>query len=262
MQDINIQKLLDQYRRGPLTADQEVLLEQALEQGLIQLEQLEDLQKLQEQIQFEAPEVDNREERAAFWEALQAEQKHAAPTKQGLMERIFQFFSPVQITYSLALLVFGLALGLWLRPATGDNQQIGQLSAEVQQMKEMMMLTMLDKPSSSERLKAVSMSQDINEASEAVVNALFRTLNQDKNVNVRLATIEALSNYADSPSTRQRLIKSIRFQDSPLVQMALAELMVRMQERGSIDALEQLLGRDNVPEEVKTKIKSSIDILL
>ena len=124
------------------------------------------------------------------------------------------------------------------------------------------MLSMLEKESATQRLKAVSLTSDMDQVSEKVTNALFATLNNDENVNVRLAALEALTSFSKESTVRAKLIGSIATQDSPLVQMALAELMVSIQEKKSVDALKQLLQNEKTPKEVKTKISESIKVLI
>jgi hypothetical protein len=124
------------------------------------------------------------------------------------------------------------------------------------------MLSMLEKESATERLKAVSLSSDMNQVSKKVTSALFKALNGDENVNVRLAALDVLMNYAKDGDVRAELIKSISVQDSPLVQVALAELMVTLQERKSVTELKKLLKNDKTPKEVKGKIEKSISVLI
>jgi HEAT repeat protein len=126
----------------------------------------------------------------------------------------------------------------------------------------MLMLSMLEKESATDRLKAVSLTSDLDKVSKKVTDALIQTLNNDPNVNVRLATLEALGEYAKSPDVRVQLVKSIPAQDSPLVQMALAELMVALHEKSSVNELKKIMEGESTPKEVKQKIKESIDVLI
>lgn len=166
--------------------------------------------------------------------------------------------------YSIILIATGLGIGWLSAGGTSNNasEDIAQLSEEVYQMKEMMMLSLLEQESTSERLKAVHLTSDLGEVTEEITDALFRTLNNDENVNVRLATLEALYPYADNPKVRAGLIQSIALQDSPLVQVALAEMMVALQEKNSIDQLKSILDNASTPEEVKREIENSINHLI
>ncbi|GAA4033205.1 hypothetical protein GCM10022409_16910 [Hymenobacter glaciei] len=124
-----------------------------------------------------------------------------------------------------------------------------------------MLLTMLQNPSATQRLRAVGQSKEIAKANEEVVTALLSTLNNDSNVNVRLATLEALAQLGQDPVVRQGLVRSLTLQDSPLVQSALADVMVQLQVRRSVQPLRQLLRQTGLNETVKTKIESSIQTL-
>ena len=99
-------------------------------------------------------------------------------------------------------------------------------------------------------------------ASQKVTNALLETLNNDENVNVRLAAIEALKPYSKNGTVREQLIRSIANQDSPLVQVALAEAMAQLQVKSSVKELRKILESDKTPDDAKTRIKQSIDVLI
>lgn len=167
-----------------------------------------------------------------------------------------------RVAYSLALLLIGVGAGYWLqespRPTVAYQQQVDTLSKQVQEMRQMMMLSMLENPAASERLKAVSYTEEISDVDEQVIDALLTTLNNDSNVNVRLVTLEALAKLANSPKVREGLVQSITTQESPLVQSALADVMVKLQEKRSIKPLRQLLKDDNLNHLVKGKIEQSI----
>ena len=51
-------------------------------------------------------------------------------------------------------------------------------------------------------------------------------------------------------------------QESPLVQLNLAELMAAIQEKKSVSELQKLVDSDNTPKEVKDKIRKSIAVLI
>jgi HEAT repeat protein len=159
------------------------------------------------------------------------------------------------------LILSGFSVGYFLQSPAQKNEVV-ELSQEVSDLKEMMMLSLLEKESATQRLKAVSLTSEMNEVSDKVTNALFLALNQDENINVRLAALEAIKPYVGKSSVRTKLIESIDSQTSPLVQVALAELMVSIQEKKSVNALKQLLDKESTPSEVKDRISESIKILI
>ena len=98
--------------------------------------------------------------------------------------------------------------------------------------------------------------------SKKVIDALFTTLNEDPNVNVRLITLEALVKLSNEPKVRAGLVQSITLQESPLLQSAIADVMVKLQEKSSVQGLQKLLHRKDLNGMVKLKIEQSIHKLI
>lgn len=172
----------------------------------------------------------------------------------------------LRLAYSLGLLAMGVLGGYWLnsgpKPAAADQQQLAALAAQVGEMRQMMLLSLIDNPSATERLRAVGYTKELPDPNARVVNALLSTLNQDPNVNVRLATLDALTPLAQADATvRLGLVHALARQESPLVQAALADAMVQLQERRSVPPLRRLLKQANLDDRVKSKIEQSIQTL-
>ncbi|MDO7846427.1 HEAT repeat domain-containing protein [Hymenobacter sp. M29] len=171
----------------------------------------------------------------------------------------------LRAVYSLCLVSVGLIGGYWLnrQPAapSGEQQQLATLAAQVTQMRQVMVLSLIDNPSATERLRAVGYTKDLSAPNAKVVSALLSTLDHDPNVNVRLATLEALAPLADDPTVRLGLVHSLPKQDSPMVQAALADVMVQLQERRSVQPLRRLLQQPGLDESVKSKIEQSIQTI-
>ena len=125
-------------------------------------------------------------------------------------------------------------------------------------MREMMMKSLLQNPSASERIRGVSYTSEITTVNPGVIEALLTTLNNDQNVNVRLMTLEALTHYASNPAVRAGLVESIPQQESPLVQAALADVMLKLQEKNAIRPFKKLLQQKNLNSLVRTKIETTI----
>jgi len=170
------------------------------------------------------------------------------------------------LAFSIILLVVGLTTGyLFHKPAqttVAYSRQIDSLSSQVSEMKQLMMLALLQDPSASQRIRAVSYTEDMSSVNRKVIDALFSTLNEDPNVNVRLATLEALVTLADEPMVREGLVRSINLQESPVMQSAIADIMVKLQEKSSVQSLQKLLGKKDLNKMVKTKIENSIQKLI
>jgi hypothetical protein len=261
MESLRGQELVNRYHAGQLTATEQRELENLIEKGEVELEQLTSLSQLHlkiDAIQFPQPseDLDDR-----FYQML-------ALTKREERQSFSwsNFFSWPDLAPKLALasvtLIIGLVAGYLVRPAApAQNDQISALVNQVSSLQEVMMLNMLEKESAAERLKAVSLTSEMKGASKQVTSALIKTLNNDENVNVRMAALEALIPYVGESEVREAIIRSIAVQDSPLVQVALAELMAKIQEKSSVEELQKIIQSDKTPTEVKNKIKESIKIL-
>ena len=184
---------------------------------------------------------------------------------ENLVQAVRQFIIPqwtVQLTFSLLLVGLGWLIGFRMnrneKASTAYTEQIDTLANQIQEMRQVMMLTLIENPSATERLRAVSYTNDITHADEKVIEALFSTLNNDPNVNVRLVTLEAITQFANDPLVREQLVHSLTKQDSPMVQVALADVMVKLQEKRSIKAFKQMLRQDDLNELVKNKIEQTI----
>jgi uncharacterized protein YneF (UPF0154 family) len=214
-------------------------------------------------------EPDAEKMRTDFYDMLYAYKRATVQARSGwfssLREKIAEVWRPayaIQVLTGIVLLLVGWAGGYWFSPQRADNHQLSQLTKEVQQMRETMVLTMLEKPAATERLKAVNYTQNLEKVDEKVIQALLQTLNNDPNVNVRLVTIETLRQLAANPSVREGLIQSIPRQESPLVQIALADVMVGLNEKRSVSALKELLKQKNLDAAVKGKLEQSVKVLL
>jgi hypothetical protein len=179
-------------------------------------------------------------------------------------QQLWQLQPRWPMAYNLAIMVIGLSLGFWFLRSTksADGEKIQALASQVHELKQTMMLSLLENPSASERIRGVSYTSEIKHADKEVIDALLATLNNDPNVNVRLSTLDALAGLANHPEVREGLVKSITEQDSPLLQSAIADVMLKLQEKSSVNSFKKLLKQKNLDQGVKQKIKQTISRLI
>jgi len=190
------------------------------------------------------------------------EKQHPLLDFAGRIREYWTFQARPGLAFSVLLVIIGLTAGYLLHRPGGNsvasNRQIDSLSSQVMEMKQLVMLSLLQNPSASQRILAVGYTEEIPNVNNKVIDALLTTLNEDPNANVRLMTLEALVKYSDSPRVREGLVQSISLQDSPLLQSAIADVMVRLQEKKSVHSLQQLLQKKDLNLMVKRKIEQSI----
>lgn len=208
-----------------------------------------------------SPEMDKR-----FYHMLDQYEKEVAETADSFWSRAQQqvshWLQGGKISWAVGLVLFllGIFSGQFLQPRAGSGE-LQQLSQEVKQMRELTLLTLIKQSSVTDRLKGIHLTKDISQPDENIIHALSETLNNDPNINVRLSALEALAQLADNPEVRKRLIEAIPHQDSPLIQMSLAELMLILQEDNSLDALKELLQSPQIEPDVEAHVKATINSL-
>jgi hypothetical protein len=169
------------------------------------------------------------------------------------------------MAYSFVIGLIGFGCGYLLfhsSKGSKQDQQLEALTSQVHELKQTMMLALLENPSASERIRGVSYTSEIKHADKEVINALLATLNNDPNVNVRLSTLDALAHLANHPEVREGLIQSIAQQDSPLLQSAIADVMLKLQEKRSVKSFRELLKQKDLNPGVRDKIKQTITQLI
>jgi HEAT repeat protein len=95
-----------------------------------------------------------------------------------------------------------------------------------------------------------------------VLSALLYTVNNDASVNVREAAVEALHAFGASPVTRTAIVQSIRKQTSPLVQIALIDLLVDLKVTDAAPELKKLSVDAAVDVSVRERAKAALGKLL
>src|SRR5688500_729266 len=184
MDHAHIDRLLSRLSSGLATAAERKEIEDLIEAGVVDISDIETLQLIQNKvaaIDMPAPSaaLDER-----FYAMLAKEKQKQKPSR---LRELFSWPWP-QLAPRLAMasvaLILGLAAGYLLRsPEVNTNTrdtQIDALSQQVSELQEMMMLSLLEKGSTTERLKAVSLTQQMDEASKKVTGALIHTLNNDE----------------------------------------------------------------------------------
>lgn len=200
-----------------------------------------------------------------FYTMLNAEKAKANSVKSDrTFERIWQVVFGTnggRLAFGMVVLIFGVVLG---RGYSGSAYQseLKTLSSQVSEMQQLMSVAMLDGDAVSERLKGVQMSSELVSSNTEVTSAMFVTLNNDESTNVRMAALNLLAQYANDPIIREGLINSISQQESPLMQLAMAELMVELQEKKSVKEFNDILEDEFTPEEVKTTLRESVNKIM
>lgn len=169
-----------------------------------------------------------------------------------------------QAVAALLVLGLGLALGFGVArytAAPSPSPELGALHRELQDLRHMVTLSLMQQQSATDRLKGVSWSGQIVAPGNDIVQALLDALANDPNVNVRLASLDALERFADRETVRRAALDAMQTQMSPLVQIALIDFIVKTGERGSLDVLKRMAGDPQVHEAVRQRATWGVRML-
>ena len=259
-----IRDLVDRFNRTELDESGLAELERLIEGGAIDLHEFPSLQTLHERLEAVIAEP-GKEMDISFYAMLHKAQREE---KAGIWKMFYEWTKfPgygtlfLKTAFSLLLVLAGIGIGALLN-TSANRKELNRLSDELTRMQQTVMLTLLDKSSATERLRAINLTGNIEEADDRVIDALLKTLDQDENVNVRLAAIDALLKYSGSEKVRMGLIASITSQELPIMQVALADAMVLIQEKRGIEPMRELIKRENIDVAVRNRLEKSIDQLI
>ncbi|MCX6629872.1 MAG: HEAT repeat domain-containing protein [Candidatus Solibacter sp.] len=191
---------------------------------------------------------------AAYQAGMAAAQPSVAPAVN--KRRVVWFPArPVwQAAMAAGLLLGGILLGRYLPQAgAGGNAEMAQLRGQVETLHQMVALSMLQQQSPSARMRGVSYSEKFAQPDPQVLDALLQAVNHDSNVNVRLSAVDALQKFAADREVAQAMVTSIAGQESPLVQIALIDMLVQMNARVVASGLARISKDTQLDEMVRQR---------
>ncbi|MTI88718.1 MAG: HEAT repeat domain-containing protein [Balneolaceae bacterium] len=256
------EQLIADYLKGNLDEQGKQKIEELLAKGEIDFIDFRAMEQLYDELKMVPVPEPGPQQSSRFYEMLEKQKQLSALS---ITERIAVFFKKgiAQLTmprlaYACLLLIAGGFIGVQF----GNNdEEMEQLSTQMQEMRQMMMISMLEGPSTTDRLKAVHISSQITSADDQAVSALLFTLNNDPSINVRVQAIEALKRWGKDEYVRKGLINAIAKQESPIVIIELADAMIELELKNSAKEFKQLLEERELEYNVKQKLESSIAAL-
>lgn len=182
-----------------------------------------------------------------FERAILAEQKTVK--NQGRLILL----SPIvlRLAAAVALVISGVAIGYWINKNQQREEELVALKKEVEATKKLMMGMLVNQQSASQRMLGTTVAFKLDKADDDIVNALVKALNEDTNLNVRLAAMDALSKFHEQEHVRKALIASLATQTDPVVQINLIRLLVELKEKESLKELLRITNDEELLPAVK-----------
>lgn len=232
------------------------------------LDELRDSQEILKLISEEEMVKPDDSLRINFYHMLHSEiKKSEAYKSSSILKSTTPWYSPgrYRIAAAIALLICGTFIGVFIHTVLNnsyDSKEIKQLRAEVSDLKKSTMFTMLQQESSSDRIQAVSYVNELGDPDQNVIDVLVKTLNNDKNVNVRMAAAYALSKFANQRSVCDSLVRSLSLQNDPILQVTLINILAERKVKSALRPVQEIIANKSTLKEVRAVAENSLRVLI
>ena len=256
--DAEMKDLLIDYVDGNLTGELKEFVEKQLAKDEAVQQEYHRLQELSHLMHSDPQFEPDSTLRDDFLLAIEEELENVemAPGKNKV--KFMPWNSSWKVAAAIALLVASVFVGKWAWQRNVEDNALMALKKEMEATKNLVLASLQDKASASQRLKGVNAAFQVDDLDAEVIRVLIKTMNDDENVNVRLAAVQALSKFTDRPEVKEGLIRALEQQKEPLVQIALINLMVELREQRAIKKLEQIIEDEATLETVKDEAHMAV----
>lgn len=263
-----LEPIMIDYLDGKLDGNRNQEIEKHLETCERCLDELRDTQKMLELISNEEMIKPDDSLKINFYHMLHNEIRKNEIRKNdtNLIKQIKWYDKSVyRIAAGIALLICGTFLGILVNSGinnSGQAKELSQLKSEVNELRKTAMFTMLKDESSTYRIQAVNYADEMDYPDENIINALVETLNNDRNINVRMAAAYALAKFASLRSVCDSLVTSLSFQSDPILQITLINILVDLGEKNALEPIQKIINSDETLDEVKTVAAKGARLLI
>ena len=255
-----IGSVVSDYVSGDLDVFEESLVEVHVEQ-CVSCRQAIDLWRKLELLPQEQPSSDLRFRFEARLASTRDSDSKSALLVAGLKKDVWfpvmhgaRFHLSVpSVALALVLLVIGFVAGKYGDVNSKHESEIADLRSELTSVHQSLALTLMREESASDRLRGVTLSVREQHPDLTVLTALLYTLRHDSSVDVRLASLDAVSRYESEQLVQDGLVEALKVRQSPLVQIGLIELMVDLRQTSVLPTLRGLARDTSVNEAVRER---------
>ena len=291
---MNCQRVQDgfiDYQDGSLPPDESAALRSHLASCPTCQREWSALQEITRKLDsFPADETPSPRLREQFYAMLETHQRDADSVSPFALarSRIDRFFAALlpstpalQFAGALTALAVGVFAGArYFQPpapvvatpiaatSPADAARLAKLEQEIvdqkSQMKEMGSLvsaSLLLQKSTSERMQTVLATMDLKSPDRKVLSDLVGALAFDPSVNVRLSAVEALAQHADDRLVRAGLLSALPRESSPLVQVAMIELLTSIRETDAVPIFDRLSRDETADKDVRESARRALAVL-
>ena len=136
----------------------------------------------------------------------------------------------------------------------GLNRNTAKYEKQLVQMKQQVALTLMESNSASKRIQAVTYSEELDETNTEILDALIHMMNNDHQINVRLAAATALSKHVTNEKVREALILLLEEESNPNMQLELIQILSTILDERIKPSLKRIQEDKNTSPTIKKAI--------
>lgn len=282
---MNCQRVQDSfldYQDGSLPADQAAQLRTHLGSCPNCQREWAALQEITRKLDSLPAPVPSSRLREQFYAMLETHERAASHSgnpfalARSRIDRFFEALLPhrpsLQFAFSLALLAGGVLVGARLlqpEPVTvavpvadeSAKQEIADLRKRIDTMDQLVVASLLQQKSTSDRLQAVLATMDVANPDRKVLADLVGALALDPSVNVRLSALEALAPHTGQEIVRNGLLNALPRETAPLIQVGMIELLAAAGERNATPILDRISRDEAANKDVREAARRALAVL-
>jgi hypothetical protein len=154
--------------------------------------------------------------------------------------------------------IAGLLMGLVFRHGEVERAELETLQAQVTALNRNLILDRLENVSASKRLLGVIDAAGVAQQDPEIARALLSRAVDDRVYSVRAAAIDAIGPRLNTPAVGEELMGLLEKSESPIVQLALVDLVLRHGNAQQIEELLRLSERGALHPQLVRYVKSAV----
>lgn len=203
------------------------------------------------------PEEPSPRLRQGFYRRLERAQ-HRTPLER--LRAVLGLSGNIGWLTAAACLLAGLGIGQ-LAADRGDDAgtRLAALEERVTALNRRLILDRLDSDVPGKRLRGILDAATVAGQDADIAQALLVRATGDPVPSVRSAAIDALAPRLDAPSVGRRVMDLLQHADSPIVQLALVDLVLRYGNDAQVEELLALAERDRLHPDLKRHVLNTLN---
>lgn len=189
----------------------------------------------------------------------QLDRQRNRPTLLQMLSRVLGLQGNPGFATAAACLALGLAAGVLVsKTGSVDRTEFSALQHQVASLNRDLVLDRLQDDSANTRMLGVVSAADLSMDDPQIVSALITRALEDPVYSVRSAAIDALGPQLSTPAVGDNLMMLFNTTDSPIVQLALVDLVLRYGSSEQIKYLLQISEQGILQADLVEYVHSSI----